>query len=981
MRQARDFFGFLPTALVCAGIVETLNVHAAVQGPTQGLVAYWKFDEGAGATAADSSGNGYTLSLVNGPTWTAGKLNGGLSFNGLNEYGVVPGVDLSGTAAASVSVWLNRVWTPLTSGATVLLEFSANFNSSTTGFMFFPDDQCGGMVLGLHGNNGYNINCYNQPSSGAWHHLVLIYDKSQNAAGEVSLYLDGVLQAPRSRLYAADNSNAFGANPLYLFSRGGNQLFASGTIDELRIYNRALSAAEVGQLYGLGSAVDTTPPTVAMTAPSSGAIVSGTIPVSANASDDVAVVGVQFQLDGSDLGAEVTSSPYQVLWSTAGTTDGPHTLSATARDAAGNTSVASISVTVSNTLSVPGPVAYWKFDEGAGATAADSSGNGYTLSLVNGPTWTAGKLNGGLSFNGLNEYGVVPGIDLSGTAAASVSVWLNRVWTPLTSGATVLLEFSANFNSSTTGFTIFPDDQCGGMALGLQGNNGYNINCYNQPSSGAWHHLVFIYDKSQNAAGEVSLYLDGVLQAPRSRLYGADNSNLFGANPLYLFSRGGNQLFASGTIDELRIYNRALSAAEVGQLYGLGSNSAPVQPAGLMARVNATNATEWVANGSPTVTIANNAIVYSGDAGASCIGYINILGKRNNRWSMRQSGIGWVHTVPTIAASSYGIALGIVPDNYENFNRSLMGQFDMTTTSIGRVHIAWGGQWGSSPTDSPLSAPILPTPQTGDLITNYFCLSNNTSIMWSSNLTRGGSTSVAVDISLGGTDSTLPLDPTVGVPAIKNWCNSPVTISNIGIFSVIPKPQQYALFGASICFGYNGGAWTNTFEANITRLLSSEAQGGACRFIGTSGCMEADLTNLFWEASARGVKHVIFKDVGNNAYASWGIGASATTSNIWWAFQAATNLFGPANVVMGTPFPRLNADLTPIYNWVIRTFSGGLAANLGPDDFMLLKDPGDPYLQSQYANDPGGLGHFSPLGFRVCSTNTAIFLNSRYGLQ
>src|SRR5689334_12754513 len=112
MRYASNFFGFLPSALVCAGIFETLNVHAAVQGPTQGLVAYWNFDEGAGATVADSSGNGYTLSLVNGPAWITGKLNGGLSFNGLNQYGVVPSINLSGTAAASVSVWINRVWTP-----------------------------------------------------------------------------------------------------------------------------------------------------------------------------------------------------------------------------------------------------------------------------------------------------------------------------------------------------------------------------------------------------------------------------------------------------------------------------------------------------------------------------------------------------------------------------------------------------------------------------------------------------------------------------------------------------------------------------------------------------------------------------------------------------------------------------------------------------------------------------------------------------
>jgi len=93
---------------------------------------------------------------------------------------------------------------------------------------------------------------------------------------------------------------------------------------------------------------DTTPPTVSITAPATGATVSGTISVSANASDNVGVVGVQFQLDGANLGAEDTTSPYSVSWNTTTASNGAHTLSAIARDAAGNKSTATLSVTVSN---------------------------------------------------------------------------------------------------------------------------------------------------------------------------------------------------------------------------------------------------------------------------------------------------------------------------------------------------------------------------------------------------------------------------------------------------------------------------------------------------------------------------------------------------------------------------------------------------------------------------------------------------------
>jgi GH18 family chitinase len=98
---------------------------------------------------------------------------------------------------------------------------------------------------------------------------------------------------------------------------------------------------------------DTTPPTVSMTAPSNGATVSGTtLTVSANASDNVGVVGVQFKLDGANLGSEDTSSPYSVTWNTTQASDGSHTLTAVARDAAGNTSTSSgVFVTVSDSAS------------------------------------------------------------------------------------------------------------------------------------------------------------------------------------------------------------------------------------------------------------------------------------------------------------------------------------------------------------------------------------------------------------------------------------------------------------------------------------------------------------------------------------------------------------------------------------------------------------------------------------------------------
>ncbi len=115
---------------------------------------------------------------------------------------------------------------------------------------------------------------------------------------------------------------------------------------------------------------DTTPPTVSITSPASGATVSGTITVTASASDNVGVVGVQFQLDGLNAGAELTAAPYSVPWNTTSSSNGSHTITAVARDAAGNrTTSAGVTVTVSN-----GTVTVTRFEEDNPAISANPTG-------------------------------------------------------------------------------------------------------------------------------------------------------------------------------------------------------------------------------------------------------------------------------------------------------------------------------------------------------------------------------------------------------------------------------------------------------------------------------------------------------------------------------------------------------------------------------------------------------------------------------
>src|SRR5436305_1418175 len=95
--------------------------------------------------------------------------------------------------------------------------------------------------------------------------------------------------------------------------------------------------------------VDNAPPTLSLTAPTARASVAGPITVSASATANVPYTTLFRSLDGSNLGAEVTTAPYAVSWNTTTVTNAAHTLTAVARDAAGNTATsAAVSVTVDN---------------------------------------------------------------------------------------------------------------------------------------------------------------------------------------------------------------------------------------------------------------------------------------------------------------------------------------------------------------------------------------------------------------------------------------------------------------------------------------------------------------------------------------------------------------------------------------------------------------------------------------------------------
>jgi hypothetical protein len=127
---------------------------------------------------------------------------------------------------------------------------------------------------------------------------------------------------------------------------------------------------------GGGGGTDTSAPSVSITAPTPGAgALAGMVSLAASAADNVAVAGVQFRLDGTNLGAEVTSAPYAFAWDSTSVANGTHALTAIARDTSGNTTISSpLTLSVSNAAPAPTPTPA----PAPGTAATQDSGGGCT---------------------------------------------------------------------------------------------------------------------------------------------------------------------------------------------------------------------------------------------------------------------------------------------------------------------------------------------------------------------------------------------------------------------------------------------------------------------------------------------------------------------------------------------------------------------------------------------------------------------------
>jgi hypothetical protein len=231
---------FAACALVILSTVSVAGsqLHAAV--PASGLVGHWSFDEGAGTSAADGSGNGHTGSLQYGAGWASGgscKRGACLALDGVDDYVRVP--DTAGlrlTGDVTISAWIKPgALGSLQSIVSKRYEYELGPIAAASPYPLQWSQREPGSI-------GVSGRLSSSTTVGVWQHVVLVRDGQTR---QIRGYKDGALALSSS--YA----NPPGTSSYHLNigrHAGGGQRFA-GLIDEVRIYNRVLSAAEIAALF------------------------------------------------------------------------------------------------------------------------------------------------------------------------------------------------------------------------------------------------------------------------------------------------------------------------------------------------------------------------------------------------------------------------------------------------------------------------------------------------------------------------------------------------------------------------------------------------------------------------------------------------------------------------------------------------------------------------------------------------------------
>ena len=520
--------GYRIDAVGATGITGEVDVQtprgAAVIGLTlkaasslkTGLVGHWKLDETVGTTAIDSSsgGNNGTMNggLDAGNDSVPGKINTSLDFDGTNDEIDTGDIDaMDGVSQLTISAWMRR--TALNDHVTV----QKGNGSDRTGINYWDN----GRLYFNIGNAGSTWGFITQNDTD-WHHVALVFDGTQTGnSSRLKGYLDGI-ELTLSYSGTIPALTATQANSFLIGHNQANNDRSQGQIDDVRIYNRILSASEISELSA-----------------------------------------------ACEEGSMIYNKDHHVPQYCAGgdtwTAMGP------VRDG------------IDSDL-----IAHWKLDETSGSSIADFSGNGNT------GTWTDGsgnslveetvdaKISTGIDMDGTDDY-INTGSDtsLDNLSAISVSAWIKPDadcnLCAIVGKYDIFDGFSYNGN---TGWVFQYWDNGAGLEKRLRFSAGFNGTgpVYNGTSSAVltlneWQHVAATWTGSTSGS-DIKLYVNGIETTYATPVDGTLPRDDDSANDLFIGRATGTDPF-NGSIDDVRIYNRTISSAEVMALYELGLDNDP----------------------------------------------------------------------------------------------------------------------------------------------------------------------------------------------------------------------------------------------------------------------------------------------------------------------------------------------------------------------------------------------------------------------
>ncbi len=228
--------GFVIGALAYISAEDDYNLNQ----DTEDIVGYWRFDEGSGVTVSDASGHG-NIGTVYGASWVDGTSGAALSFDGSDDFVEVPYSSSLDFEALTWSAWVKLDAFRIEGCGVVSKAWTVDYAGEWSGSIR-PDGRIGFTILTDSGR--VDLAGSTVLSPGTWYHVAGTYDGSV-----MRVYVNGV-----------EDGNASHSGSLHLdmplrIGRAGRVGFMDGVIDEVRVYNRALTPAEIREL-AVGSLPD-----------------------------------------------------------------------------------------------------------------------------------------------------------------------------------------------------------------------------------------------------------------------------------------------------------------------------------------------------------------------------------------------------------------------------------------------------------------------------------------------------------------------------------------------------------------------------------------------------------------------------------------------------------------------------------------------------------------------------------------------------